>query len=103
MLGCPESRAPEQTKVHKGLVQAALRERKVLERLLKFEAKRLGVNGRPEYHSSSIIQKSDNLLLRILVDEDAMENLKQVDFEMRIGASGKVKFSDDRASKKVTP
>ena len=84
------------TKVLTGLVSgpAASRDRTTLERLIMFEKKRVGICGRMEYHSATIVQKSGNLLLRIVTDKDALEGLKKVDFELRIGASGKVKFSD---------
>ena len=93
------------TKVLTGLISgpAASRDRPTLERLLAFEKKRVGICGRMEYHSATIVQKSGNLLLRIVADEDAVEGLKKVDFELRIGASGKVKFSDPSAEKKLNP
>ena len=92
------------TKVLTGLVSgpAASRDRSILERLITFEKKRVDIRGRMEYHSSTVVQKSGNLLLRIVTDEDALEDLKKVDFELRIGASGKVKFSDPSAEKKLT-
>ena len=92
------------TKVLTGLVSgpAASRERSTLERLIAFEKKRVDICGRMEYHSSTVVQKSGNLLLRIVTDEDALEDLKKVDFELRIGASGKVKFTDPSAEKKLT-
>ena len=90
------------TTILTGLVtgSAAKRDRSQLERLLKFESGRLKIEGRIEFYSSSTIQKSGNMLLRILVDEDAKQQLSRVDFELRIGASGKVKFVDERAQKK---
>ena len=96
----PDERKP--TKVLTGLVSgpAASRDRTTLERLIMFEKKRVGICGRMEYHSATVVQKSGNLLLRIVTDKDALEGLKKVDFELRIGASGKVKFSDPSAEKK---
>ena len=98
-----EERKP--TTILTGLVtgSAAKRDRSQLERLLKFEANRLKIDGRIEFYSSSAIQKSGNTLLRILVDEDAKQQMSRVDFELRIGASGKVKFIDERAQKKSNP
>ena len=37
------------------------------------------------------------------MDDDAKEQLSRADFELRIGASGKVKFIDERAQKKSHP
>ena len=98
-----ESRKP--TTILSGLVTgpASKRDRSVLERLLKFECDRVGITGRLEFHSSSLIQKSGNLLLRIVVDDDAKGELSRLDNELRIGASGKVKFLDEREEKKSNP
>ena len=55
-----------------------------------------------EYYSSHPIEKSGNLLLKILLDDRAMACLEERKFELRIGASGRVKFSDERADKKTS-
>ena len=39
----------------------------------------MDIRGRMEYHSSTVVQKSGNLLMRIIADEDALEGLKKVD------------------------
>ena len=97
-----ENRRP--TTILTGLVTgpAASRDRTTLERLLKFEAERVGISGRMEYYSSHPIEKSGNLLLKILLDDRAMACLGERKFELRIGASGRVKFSDERADKKTS-
>ena len=97
-----EKRRP--TKILTGLVtgSAANRDRATLERLLKFEVERVGVRGRLEFYSAHPIQKSGNLLLKIILDDRAMDCLKERDFELRIGASGRVRFSDERADKKTS-
>ena len=91
------------SKILTGLVTgpAASRDRTTLERLLRFEAARLKISGRMEYHSAHLVQKSGNLLLKIVVDDVAMQGMEENSFELRIGASGKVKFLDDRAEKKI--
>ena len=93
------------TTILTGLVtgSAAKRDRKMLERMLKFEAQRVEIHGRIEFYSATPIVKSGNLLLRILVDEDAKWELSKVNDELHIGASGKVKFQDERALRKSAP
>ena len=86
-----------------GLLQgpAAKRERNEIERFLKFEQARVKIPGRIEFYSSIPIKRSGNTLLRIAVDDDAFSRMKEVDFQLRIGASGLVRFEDERASKKT--
>ena len=90
------------TTILTGLVtgSAAKRDRKMLERMIKFEAQRVEIHGRIEFYSATPIIKSGNLLLRILVDEDAKWEMSKVNDELHIGASGKVKFQDERALRK---
>ena len=97
-----EKRRP--TTIITGLVtgSAASRERTILERLIKFEAERVGVIGRLEFYAAHLVQKSGNLLLKLIADDRAMACLKELDFELRIGASGRVKFTDERAEKKTS-
>ena len=42
------------------------------------------------------IGKSGNLLLRIVLDDEAKERLNECDSQLRIGASGLVRFTDNR-------
>ena len=86
-----------------GLLQgpAAKRERHEIERFLKFEQKRVQLPGRLEFYSAIPIKRSGNTLLRIAVDDDAFSKLKELDFQLRIGASGQVRFEDERAEKKT--
>ena len=44
---------------------------------------------------------NNNLLLSIKVDEDAEPGLEELDYSLRIGASGLVKFADNRSDKRV--
>ena len=86
-----------------GLLQgpAARRERNEIERFLKFEQARVKIPGRIEFYSSIPIRRSGNTLLRIAVDDDAFSRMKELEFQLRIGASGQVRFEDERASKKT--
>ena len=97
-----EERKP--TRILSGLVTGptAGRDRKVLERLLKYEADRVGVTGRLEYYSSHLVKKSGNLILKLVADDEAIAGLTRCEFELRLGASGKVKFQDERADKKTS-
>ncbi len=79
---------------------AAKRERQEIERFLKAEVNRMAIPGRLQFYQG-VPTKAGNLLLRIIVDDFAEERLKQLDYQLRVGASGLVKFEDERASKKV--
>ena len=91
------------TTILTGLVipPAAKRSRETIERFLKFEKQRNGIPGRLEYYSAIPLGQSGNILLRIIVDDEAKEELERIDSSLRIGASGLVKFVDERADKKV--
>ena len=80
--------------------QAAKCERPEIERFLKAEVKRVSIPGRLHYFQA-YNTKGDNQLLKIIVDDEAEERLKELDYQLRMGASGLVKFQDERASKKV--
>ncbi|MEO0804544.1 MAG: hypothetical protein AAFY57_20100, partial [Cyanobacteria bacterium J06642_2] len=90
------------TVILSGLItgQAAKRERQEIERFLKAEVKRMAIPGRLHFFQSHTT-KGGNLLLKIIVDDEAEERLKELDYQLRMGASGLVKFEDDRAGKKV--
>ena len=91
------------TTILTGLVipPAARRSREVIERFLKFEKQRNKIPGRLEFYSAISLPQSENLLLRIIVDDEAKEELERIDSSLRIGASGLVKFLDERADKRV--
>lgn len=95
-----EERKP--TTVLTGLVtgSAAKRSREQLELFIKYEKENLGIGGRLEYYST-IETKGGNILLRILVDDEAKKDLSRHDFQFKIGASGLVKFEDEKRNKKV--
>ena len=97
-----ESERPE-TNVLTGLITgpAAKRDRKDLERFLKAEVDRVKIPGHVSVFNTTPIERSGNTLLRISVCANAMEKLKLLEFQLRIGASGYVKFEDTRASKKL--
>ena len=86
------------TTVLTGLVtgSAARRSKEELERFIKAEKARLAIPGRLDFNSTLPIAKSGNLLLRIRVDDEAKERLSEVNNQLRIGASGQVKFEDER-------
>ncbi|MEO0804505.1 MAG: hypothetical protein AAFY57_19890, partial [Cyanobacteria bacterium J06642_2] len=92
------------TVILSGLItgQAAKCERPEIERFLKAEVKRVSIPGRLHYFQA-YNTKGDNQLLKIIVDDEAEERLKELDYQLRMGASGLVKFQDERASKKVDP
>ena len=79
---------------------ASKRERPEIERFLKFEATRVKIPGRIEFYSLISVERSGNKLLKIVVDDDAMERMRELDFQLRVGASGNVKFQDEREAKK---
>ena len=80
---------------------AAKRTRSELECLLKYECHRVKIPGRCEYYSEIPVHRSGNKLLKVKVDDDAMERLRELDFQVRVGASGMVKFQDKREAKQV--
>ena len=80
---------------------AAAREREILECMIQAEKDRVKIPGKLQYHSAHKVASSGNLLLKILVDEDAEPRFKELSYQLRIGASGYVKFEDDRAKRKV--
>ena len=80
---------------------AAARDRELLERKIQAEKVRVKIPGKLQYHSSHKVASSGNLLLKILVDEEAEPRFKELSYQLRIGASGYVKFEDDRAKRKV--
>ena len=80
---------------------AAAREREILERMIQAEKDRVKIPGKLQYHSAHKVASSGNLLLKILVDEDAEPRFKELSYQLRMGASGYVKFEDDRAKRKV--
>ena len=86
-----------------GLVtgSAAARDREILERMIQAEKDRVKIPGKLQYHSAHKVASSGNLLLKILVDEDAEPRFKELSYQLRMGASGYVKFEDDRAKRKV--
>ena len=87
------------TKMFMGLITgpAAKHSKETLERLLKFECERNKIPGRLSYVSSTPVARSGNVLLRVCVDADAEERLKEIGGTLRIGASGNVKLEDTRA------
>ena len=89
-------------KILTGLVTgpAAQRDRKDLDRFIKAEMLRRKMPGQIEYYSSHKTG-NNNLLLSIKVDEDAEPGLEELDYSLRIGASGLVKFADNRSDKRV--
>ena len=89
-------------KILTGLVTgpAAQRDRKDLDRFIKAEMLRRKMPGQIEYYSSHKTG-NNNLLLSIKVDEDAEPRLEELDHSLRIGASGLVKFTDNRSDKRV--
>ena len=97
-----ESRKP--ITILSGLVKgpAANSDRGFLERCLKFEIKRTEIPGRLEFYQA-VDTTAGNKILKVLADEDAMLRLAQLDFELCNGTSGRVKFLDERASKKSNP
>ena len=80
---------------------ASQRERPELERFLKHEKKRVTIPGRLEFYSLISVKRSGNKLLKIVVDDDTMERMRELDFQLRVGASGLVKFLDEREAKKT--
>ena len=72
-----------------------------LERFLKVEVDRVKIPGFIKIFNTTKIERSGNALLRISVCAEAKERLKQLDYQLRIGASGFTKFEDVRAGKKV--
>ena len=93
------------TKILSGLLSGpvAKRTRQELERLLKFGQDKYNIHGRMEYYTAIEIPRSGNKLLRIKVDSDAEEGMKELNYELPLGASGKVRFEDESANKKLTP
>ena len=91
------------TKILSGLITgpAAKRDRKDLERFLKVEVERVKVPGFIKVYNVAPIARSGNALLRISVCAEAEARMKELDYQLRIGASGFTKFEDARASKKV--
>ena len=91
------------TVVYCGLIQGptAKHSKEVLERLLKFEKERNKIPGRLDYISVTPVARSENVLMRIVVDTDAEARMKELDGCLRLGASGLVKFEDVRAKFKV--
>ena len=79
---------------------AAQRDKKTLDRFIKAEMNLKKVPGDIEVYSLHPTA-SHNLLLSIKVDEDAEPRLKELDYTLRVGASGPVKFADTRSDKKV--
>lgn len=77
---------------------AAKRDRDVLQRFLQFEKQRSHIPGRLDFYQA-VDTPAGNKILRIVVDEDTMVRLAELDFELCIGASGRVKFADERANK----
>ena len=65
------------------------------------KAGQVKIPGKLQYHSAHKVASSGNLLLKILVDEDAEPRFKELSYQLRMGASGYVKFEDDRAKRKV--
>ena len=100
MAELEEMRKP--TTILTGLVTgpAAQKDRACLDKFLAAELRRLRIQGRVEIYQT-IPTRAGNLLLKVVVDEDAKEELKASDFSLRIGASGLVKFQDDRAALKL--
>jgi len=100
MSALEQQRKP--TTVLVGLVTgtAARSPRETLERCLKFEKDRRGIPGRLEFYSL-VELPSGNALLRIVVDDDAKEAMKEHGYHLRVGASGSVLFGDHRLRMKV--
>ena len=48
------------------------------------------------------MQKSGNLILKLVADDEAIAGLTRVEFELHLDTSGKVKFQDERADKKTS-
>lgn len=90
------------TTILTGLVtgSTAKRSRQEIELFLKKAVEQAKIDGRLHFYQTQET-KSNNLLLRILVDDVAEARLKELDYQIRIGASGLVKFSDERKAKKV--
>ena len=80
---------------------ASKHSREVLEKLIKFEVDRQKIAGRLEIASSVTVPRSGNLVLRILVDDVAEARMKELRYELRIGASGKVRFEDPKTKHSV--
>ena len=77
----------------------ARRPRETLERYLKFEKGRRNIPGRLEFYQT-VPTPHNNCILKLVVDETALGRLTELDFELCLGTSGKVKFLDERAGTK---
>ncbi|MEO1777136.1 MAG: hypothetical protein AAFS07_19535, partial [Pseudomonadota bacterium] len=86
-----------------GLVKgaAAKRDFKVLERFLNYEKARNLIPGRFEIYQIADVARSGNKLLRLKADEAALDRLAEIDFEIHLGASGRVKLSIEQEGTKV--
>lgn len=93
----------KQVTILSGLVQgpAAQRDRDILERFIKIEKVRSDIRGRFEFYQT--VNTPTGKILKVLADEDAMLRLSQLDFEVCLGASGRVKLTDERAHTKTDP
>ena len=91
------------TKLFSGLITgpAAKRDRKDLERFLKVESDRVRIPGYIRVYNATPIERSGNALLKISVCAEAEKRLEELDYQLRIGASGLTKFVDMRAGKKL--
>ena len=85
------------TKMFTGLLTgaAARRDMGVLEEYVKYEARTRNIIGRIEV-AGEMPCSSGNKILRLKVDDIAEEGLRRCNYELYIGTSGKVKFSDVR-------
>ena len=108
LLAIPKAKLLEKrrpTTILTGLVTgpAAKRDKAVLSRVIEHQKTKHKIRGRLEIYDGFGVVKSGNLLLKLLADDVAMEDLQRIDFELHFGASGKVKFTDETADKKITP
>ena len=85
------------------LIRGAERELSMewLARILKLEKDRRKIPGRIELTAANKVERSGNLILRILVDETAEERLKQLGFSITFGTNGRVKLEYERNPSKV--
>ena len=85
------------TKMFTGLLTgaAARRDKTILEEYVKHEARMKNITGRMEI-AGEMMCASGNKILRLKVDDIAEEGLSRCNYELSIGTSGKVKFTDVR-------
>ncbi len=90
------------TKILTGLVTgpAARKERAILDLYVKAQKECQRIPGRMEV-CQTFETKAGNLLMKLVVDEEAMSRLKEIDHTLRIGASGLVKFADVTEGKRL--